>query len=111
MGLQKLCGRAFQKDRPQDDHEVPHGIDERQVLHQGRHVGDRGGKAREDDGRDNKEKGAQEALLLGERKQLAEKQKETTDALLEEGYKPSAKESLSIAQEFESVDLENWNEY
>ncbi|SPD75638.1 conserved hypothetical protein [uncultured Desulfobacterium sp.] len=45
------------------------------------------------------------------RKQLAEKQKETINALLEEGYRASAKESLSIAQEFESVDLKNWDEY
>lgn len=30
---------------------------------------------------------------------------------LEEGYKAGKKESLSIAKEFESVDLEGWNDY
>jgi metal-responsive CopG/Arc/MetJ family transcriptional regulator len=30
---------------------------------------------------------------------------------LEEGYKATRKEDLSIAKEFESVDLEAWDEY
>ena len=31
--------------------------------------------------------------------------------LLEEGYKVRREESLSIAKEFEAVDLEGWDEY
>lgn len=31
--------------------------------------------------------------------------------MLEEGYKTRREESLSIAKEFESVDLEGWDEY
>ena len=30
---------------------------------------------------------------------------------LEEGYKAAAKESIALAEEFEAVDLEGWDEY
>ena len=36
---------------------------------------------------------------------------EELQKLLEEGYKARRQESLSIAKEFESADLEGWDEY
>ena len=36
---------------------------------------------------------------------------EQLQALLEEGYKATRQESLDIAKEFESSDLEGWDEY
>jgi hypothetical protein len=30
---------------------------------------------------------------------------------LEEGYQAAAKESIALAEEFEAVDLEGWDEY
>jgi hypothetical protein len=37
--------------------------------------------------------------------------KEELEALLEEGYKANRREALCITKEFESVDLEGWDEY
>jgi metal-responsive CopG/Arc/MetJ family transcriptional regulator len=37
--------------------------------------------------------------------------KEELEKQLEEGYKTAAKESISLAEEFEAVDLEGWDEY
>ena len=45
------------------------------------------------------------------RKNIEQLQKEKTDKLLEEGYKASCQESLSITKEFETIDLESWDEY
>ena len=45
------------------------------------------------------------------RENIAQLQKEKTDKLLEEGYKVSRQESLSITREFETIDLEGWDEY
>ncbi len=41
-------------------------------------------------------------------RQLKEKEK---DALLEEGYKTTVNEGRKITQDFEMVDIENWDEY
>ena len=38
-------------------------------------------------------------------------QHEKLQKMLEEGYKARKKESQSVAKEFESVDLEGWDEY
>ena len=38
-------------------------------------------------------------------------QNEELQKMLEEGYKVRKQESQSITEEFESVDLEGWNEY
>jgi len=45
------------------------------------------------------------------RENIAQLQKEKTDKLLEEGYKVSRQGSLSITREFETIDLEGWDEY
>ena len=42
---------------------------------------------------------------------IKQKQKEKLDKLLEEGYRATKKESLALSREFESVDLEGWDEY
>ncbi len=42
---------------------------------------------------------------------LKKKQKEELDCALEEGYRASARESLSLTEEFEAADLEDWDEY
>lgn len=42
---------------------------------------------------------------------IKQKQKEKLDKLLEEGYRATKKESLSLSREFKSVDLEGWDEY
>ena len=44
--------------------------------------------------------------LFIERKKQAE-----LDVRLEEGYKARSKEGLKLTNEFEAVDLENWDEY
>ena len=38
-------------------------------------------------------------------------QKQELENLLEEGYRATAKESLDLAKEFESVDLKGWDDY
>ena len=42
---------------------------------------------------------------------IGEIQKEELNKDLEEGYKARKEESLSIAKEFEAVDVEGWDEY
>ena len=42
---------------------------------------------------------------------IGEIQKEELNKILEEGYKARKEESLSIAKEFEAVDVEGWDEY
>lgn len=42
---------------------------------------------------------------------IARIQREKMQEVLEEGYKARKKESQSLAKEFESVDLEGWDEY
>jgi len=45
------------------------------------------------------------------KQRIIQKEKEDLDKLLAEGYKATSKESSDIAKEFESVDLEGWDEY
>ena len=42
---------------------------------------------------------------------IGEIQEEELNKILEEGYKSRKEESLSIAKEFEAVDVEGWDEY
>lgn len=42
---------------------------------------------------------------------IGEIQDEELNKILEEGYKARKEESLSIAKEFEVVDVERWDEY
>ena len=44
-------------------------------------------------------------------KKIEDLQRERTEALLEEGYKALRAESLTIAKDFEFVDMEGWDEY
>jgi len=45
------------------------------------------------------------------RKRIGEIQEQELNKILEEGYKARRQESLSITKDFESVDLEGWDEY
>ena len=45
------------------------------------------------------------------RQRIEKIQNEQLQILLEEGYKSAKQESLALAKEFESVDLEGWDEY
>ena len=45
------------------------------------------------------------------RHKIEQKEKEEMENLLVEGYQATAKESLILTKEFESVDLEGWDEY
>jgi metal-responsive CopG/Arc/MetJ family transcriptional regulator len=45
------------------------------------------------------------------REYIREVQKVELEKQLEEGYRASAKENIALAHEFESVDLEGWDEY
>ena len=45
------------------------------------------------------------------RRRIQEIAEQKLHQLLEEGYKARKKESQSIAKEFESADLEGWDEY
>ena len=45
------------------------------------------------------------------KQRIKEIQEEELNKILEEGYKARKQESLSIAQEFEPVDVEGWDEY
>ena len=44
-------------------------------------------------------------------KKVDDLERERLEALLEEGYKPTQSESLALAKEFKSVDIEGWDEY
>ncbi len=45
------------------------------------------------------------------RKRIQEIEEQKLQQLLQEGYKARKKESQSIAREFETADLEGWDEY
>jgi len=45
------------------------------------------------------------------RQKIEQKEKEAMEMLLVEGYQAAAKESLAVAKEFESADLEGWDDY
>jgi metal-responsive CopG/Arc/MetJ family transcriptional regulator len=45
------------------------------------------------------------------RQKIEQKEKEEIEKLLEEGYRAAVKESLALTKEFESADLEGWDDY
>jgi metal-responsive CopG/Arc/MetJ family transcriptional regulator len=45
------------------------------------------------------------------RQKIEQKEKEKMEKLLVEGYHAAAKESLALTKEFESADLEGWDDY
>ena len=45
------------------------------------------------------------------RQKIEQNEKEALEKLLVEGYRAAAKESLALTKEFESVDLEGWDDY
>ena len=45
------------------------------------------------------------------RQRIAEIKEQKLKQILEEGYKARKQESLSLAKEFEAVDMEGWDEY
>ena len=45
------------------------------------------------------------------KQRIEEIQEEELNKILEEGYKARKQQSLSIAKEFEAVDVEGWDEY
>ena len=45
------------------------------------------------------------------RQRIEQIEKEELQKILEEGYKATQKESRNIAKEFESIDLEGWDDY
>jgi len=53
------------------------------------------------------------SLFIAEavRQKILQKEKDEMEKLLIEGYQAAAKESLSITKEFESADLEGWDDY
>ncbi len=42
---------------------------------------------------------------------IERKKKEALELALEEGYRANRKQALAISKEFETVDLEGWDEY
>jgi metal-responsive CopG/Arc/MetJ family transcriptional regulator len=45
------------------------------------------------------------------RQKISQKEMEEMEKLLAEGYLANARESLTLAKEFESADLEGWDDY
>ena len=45
------------------------------------------------------------------RQKIEQKEKDEMEKLLVEGYKAAAKENLALTKEFESADLEGWDDY
>jgi metal-responsive CopG/Arc/MetJ family transcriptional regulator len=45
------------------------------------------------------------------RRRIKQIEEQELERLLEEGYRAGRKESLSLAKEFEAIDLEGWHEY
>jgi metal-responsive CopG/Arc/MetJ family transcriptional regulator len=45
------------------------------------------------------------------RQKIEQREKEEMEKLLVEGYQAAAKESRALTREFESVDLEGWDDY
>ena len=45
------------------------------------------------------------------RQKIEQNDKEELEKLLVEGYQAAAKESLALTKEFESADLEGWDDY
>jgi metal-responsive CopG/Arc/MetJ family transcriptional regulator len=53
------------------------------------------------------------SLFIAEavRQKIEQKEKEEMQKLLELGYRATAKESLELTKEFDSADLEGWDDY
>jgi metal-responsive CopG/Arc/MetJ family transcriptional regulator len=53
------------------------------------------------------------SLFIAEavRQKIVQKEKEEMEKLLVEGYQAAAQESLALTKEFESADLEGWDDY
>jgi len=45
------------------------------------------------------------------KQRIEKKEKEELKKILEEGYRATARENLAITKEFESADLDGWDEY
>lgn len=45
------------------------------------------------------------------KQRIEQLEKEELEKTLEEGYRATAEESLTLTKEFEAVDLEGWDEY
>jgi metal-responsive CopG/Arc/MetJ family transcriptional regulator len=45
------------------------------------------------------------------REYIVQRKKGELEKQLEEGYRAAAKENIALAEEFEAVDLEGWDEY
>ena len=45
------------------------------------------------------------------RQKIEQKEKEELEKVLVQGYRAAAQESLAITKEFESADLEGWDDY
>jgi len=45
------------------------------------------------------------------KQRIVQKKKETLEALLAEGYQERRDEALEITKDFESIDLEHWDDY
>ena len=45
------------------------------------------------------------------RQKIAQNEKEEVEKLLVQGYRATAKESIALTKEFESADLEGWDDY
>lgn len=45
------------------------------------------------------------------KQKIEQKEKEDMEKLLVEGYQAAAKEGLALTKEFESADLEGWDDY
>jgi metal-responsive CopG/Arc/MetJ family transcriptional regulator len=45
------------------------------------------------------------------RQKIEQQEKEEMERLLEEGYQAAVRESLALTKEFESADLEGWDDY
>ncbi len=53
------------------------------------------------------------SLFIAEavRQKIVQKEKEEMEKLLAEGYQANDRESLTLTREFESADLEGWDDY
>jgi len=53
------------------------------------------------------------SLFIAEavKQKIVQKEKEEMEKLLVEGYQAAAQESLALTKEFESADLEGWDDY
>jgi len=50
-------------------------------------------------------------IIEAVKQRIRQKERKDLNKLLVKGYKATLKESLTIAEEFEAIDLEGWDEY